>query len=51
MAANLHVISGQLRLNQPQGHAEVDFSTGGWLGLRAAWISLARDAITGPVLT
>jgi hypothetical protein len=32
MAANLHVISGQLRLNQPQGHAEVDFSTGGVSG-------------------
>jgi hypothetical protein len=32
MAANLHVISGQLRLNQPRGHAEVDFSTGGVSG-------------------
>jgi hypothetical protein len=28
MAANLHVISGQLRLNQSEGRAEVDFSTG-----------------------
>jgi hypothetical protein len=33
MAANLHVISGQLRLNRfPIGHAEVDFSSGGVSG-------------------
>jgi hypothetical protein len=28
MAATLQVISGQLRLNKSEGHAEVDFSSG-----------------------
>jgi hypothetical protein len=32
MAANLQVISGQLRLKEKRGHAEVDFSSGGVSG-------------------